>query len=344
MPLVYDAVTGTWKVQSGGGGAPTPPINTDYDAALSAMRSVGASDGDYYLTSSGLSLQAYTSVGPGILIPSNLYPSVGGYLGTTYDVVYDTGYVSSFKDTASTVTATKAGESWFTANDTDAQIIARGWQPMLTGGGTLNRTGGFSTGILEFVSGTASSSRSYLSISLVDPSPMNGMMAIFKAQAVSTGVNPINTQGYMPYFGIAATASTPNMPYMIVSPFSYSGSPPNTQNIGGWNTWNPANTILSNPEQKGYVNSDQVSPRAEWYVAYLNTSNTSNWANESGTFRKMDMLGDLGAGDTGQFSTTISGLPTRTGTHSTVTIGVNRFSGSASAKIEVTEMHIFRVV
>lgn len=342
MPLVYDAVTGTWKVQAGGGGAPTPPINTSYDAALSAMRSAGASDGDYYLTSSGLSLQAYTSVGPGILIPSNLYPSVGGYLGTSYDVVYDTGYVSSFTDTASGVTATKAGESWFTKSDTDAQIIARGWQPNLTGSGTLNRTGGGSTGILEFVSGTASSSRSYLYINLVDPSPMNGMMAIFKAQAVSTGVNPLNNQGYMPYFAIAATVSTPNMPYMIVSPFTYSGSPPNTQNIGGWNVYASSTTV--NTQQKGYVNSDQVSPRAEWYVAYLNTSNTSNWANESGTFRKMDMLGDLGTGDTGQFSTTISGLPTRTGTNSTMFIGVNRFSGSASAKIEVTEMHVFRVV
>ena len=66
--------------------------------------------------------------------------------------------------------------------------------------------------------------------------------------------------------------------------------------------------------------------------------------NESATFRKMDMLGDLGTGDTGQFSVTISGLPTRSGTDSKAVIGVNRFSGSASAKVEVTEMHVFRVV
>ena len=167
-------------------------------------------------------------------------------------------------------------------------------------------------------------------------------MAIFKARAVSTGVNPFHNQGYVPFLIPAATATTPNMPSIVITPFTSSGSPPNNQNIGGWNAYASAST--ANPQQKGYVNSDQISPRAEWFVAYLNTSNTSNWANESATFRKMDMIGDLGTGDTGQFSVAIADLPTRTGTASQAIFGANRFSGSASARVELTEAHIFRVV
>jgi hypothetical protein len=77
---------------------------TDYDAALTALRAdATASDGDLYQLDNDMIFVAYTSEGPGILIPSDLYDRVSGYASNA------------------------SGDSYLTTSDTKADLTGRGW-------------------------------------------------------------------------------------------------------------------------------------------------------------------------------------------------------------------------
>ncbi len=89
----------------------------DYDTALTALRAdATASDGDAYQLDSGQLFAAYTSEGPGILIPSDLYPRVSGYVSNA------------------------SGDSYLTTADTKADLTSRGWTITENNEGTV--TGG----------------------------------------------------------------------------------------------------------------------------------------------------------------------------------------------------------
>lgn len=136
---------------------------TDYDAALTALRAdASASDGDAYQLDSGQLFAAYTSEGPGILIPSDLYPRVSGYVSNA------------------------SGDSYLTTADTKADLTGRGWtitennEGTVTGGdgsafrcdaGT-NIGGSSDTAALEF---TPSSSQTS-AIVLVKMQPISGTL------------------------------------------------------------------------------------------------------------------------------------------------------------------------
>lgn len=90
---------------------------TDYDTALTALRAdASASDGDVYQLDNGQLFAAYTSEGPGILIPSDLYPRISAYVSNA------------------------SGEGYLTTADSKADITARGWVITESNAGTV--TGG----------------------------------------------------------------------------------------------------------------------------------------------------------------------------------------------------------
>ncbi len=89
----------------------------DYDAALTALRAdATASDGDVYQLDNERLFVALTSSGPGILIPSDLYPRVSGYASNA------------------------SGDAHFIVTDTEAEVLARGWTFTEQNAGTV--TGG----------------------------------------------------------------------------------------------------------------------------------------------------------------------------------------------------------
>ena len=104
-----------------------------YDAALTALRAdSGASDGDAYVLSSGQLFAAYVSEGPGILIPSDLYPQIDAYVSNATGIAHQT------------------------TADTQAALVARGWTTATTGSGTI--TGGSGSAFrLDTVTGTSTS-------------------------------------------------------------------------------------------------------------------------------------------------------------------------------------------
>ena len=103
----------------------------DYDTALAALRAdAGASDGDAYQLDSGQLFAAYTSEGPGILIPSDLYPQVDAYVSNATGIAHQT------------------------SDDTQADLVARGWTIATSGNGTV--TGGDGSPFrLDTVSGSS---------------------------------------------------------------------------------------------------------------------------------------------------------------------------------------------
>ena len=105
----------------------------DYDAALTALRAdASASDGDVYQLNNGQLFAAYTSEGPGILIPSDLYPQIDAYVSNATGIAHQT------------------------TADTQAALVARGWTTATTGSGTI--TGGSGSAFrLDTVTGTSTS-------------------------------------------------------------------------------------------------------------------------------------------------------------------------------------------
>ena len=99
-------------------GGPKGPY-ADYQTALDALRAdTGASDGDLYQLDSGRLFVALTSSGPGILIPSDLYPRVSGYASNA------------------------SGDAHFVVTDTEAEILARGWTITEQNAGVVSGGGG----------------------------------------------------------------------------------------------------------------------------------------------------------------------------------------------------------
>ncbi len=91
----------------------------DYTTALTALRAdAGASDGDLYQLNNDMVFNALVSEGPGILIPSDLYDRV-------------TGYVSN-----------ASGASHLTTSDTKADLTGRGWTITESNQGTVTGGGG----------------------------------------------------------------------------------------------------------------------------------------------------------------------------------------------------------
>ena len=105
----------------------------DYDTALTALRAdAGASDGDAYQLTSGQLFAAYTSEGPGILIPSDLYPQINAYVSNATGIAHQT------------------------TADTQADLVARGWTTPTSGSGTI--TGGDGSAFrLDTVTGSSTS-------------------------------------------------------------------------------------------------------------------------------------------------------------------------------------------
>ena len=106
---------------------------TDYDTALTALRAdATASDGDAYQLDSGQLFAAYTSEGPGILIPSDLYPQIDAYVSNATGIAHQT------------------------IDDTQADLVARGWTTTTSGSGTI--TGGDGSAFrLDTVTGSSTS-------------------------------------------------------------------------------------------------------------------------------------------------------------------------------------------
>ena len=106
---------------------------TDYDTALTALRAdAGANDGDAYQLDSGQLFAAYTSEGPGILIPSDLYPQINAYVSNATGIAHQT------------------------TADTQADLVARGWTTPTSGSGTI--TGGDGSAFrLDTVTGSSPS-------------------------------------------------------------------------------------------------------------------------------------------------------------------------------------------
>lgn len=189
MPLVLDAVTGTWKVQSASGGSFV--THADYDAALTAMRGAGAADGDLYVTDTGLTLRAYTSVGPGILIPETLYSLTTGYFAG-----------KSYFTTANTIADLTASLNWTVAISTPASLTG--------GGGSAFR----------FDSGATPSAT--VEVRQFPSAPFTGAFAIIKMQPIASASPPtIFGQCYAPY--IAPGGASPEK-RLWVDPYTQNGS------------------------------------------------------------------------------------------------------------------------
>ncbi len=141
----------------------------DYDTALAALRAdITASDGDLYQLANDMTFNAFTSEGPGILIPSDLYDRVSGYV-----------------DNAS-------GDAYFVSADTEAEIIARGWAVAEANGGTV--TGGNGSAF-RCDSGAASGGAPFSNaqITFTPTSAVTSCLVVAKLQAVSGSARPDQT-------------------------------------------------------------------------------------------------------------------------------------------------------
>ena len=135
-----------------------------YDAALTALRSdVTASDGDLYQLDSGRLFVALTSSGPGILIPSDLYPRVSGYVSNA------------------------SGNAHFVFTDTEAEIVARGWTVAENNAGVVSGGGGspFRTDGGTNIGGPFDSA----SISFIPTAAQTSVLLLVKAQPISGTLN-----------------------------------------------------------------------------------------------------------------------------------------------------------
>ena len=136
---------------------------TDYDAALTALRAdASASDGDAYQLDSGQLFAAYVSEGPGILIPSDLYPRVTGYV-----------------DNAS-------GDSYLTTADTKADLTGRGWTITESNEGTV--TGGDGSAFRLDAGTNVGGSDDAAALEFIPSSSQSSAICLVKMQPISGGL------------------------------------------------------------------------------------------------------------------------------------------------------------
>jgi len=144
-------------------GGPKGPY-TDYQTALDALRAdTGASDGDLYQLDSERLFVALTSSGPGILIPSDLYPRVSGYVSNA------------------------SGDAHFVVTDTEAEIVARGWTISENNAGVVSGGGGspFRTDAGTNIGGSFDSA----AISFIPTAAQTSVLLLVKAQPISGTLN-----------------------------------------------------------------------------------------------------------------------------------------------------------
>ena len=148
----------------------------DYDTALTALRAdAGASDGDAYQLDSGQLFAAYTSEGPGILIPSDLYPQVDAYVSNATGI----------------------------AADTQADLVSRGWTVTTSGSGTI--TGGDGS---PFRLDTVTGSSTGASVVFLPTSNATHSLMLIKIQPISgtsTAVTRLRIYTGTRYFQISCT-------------------------------------------------------------------------------------------------------------------------------------------
>lgn len=249
MPLVLDAVTGTWKVQSASGGSFV--THADYDAALTAMRGAGASDGDLYVTDTGLTLRAYTSAGPGILIPETLYSLTSGYFG---------------------------GNSYFTTANTIADLTSSlGWI-VLTASGSPSAPGGSLTGGggSPFRFDSSATNSSYVNVMWYPFAPFTGAFAIVKMQAIASA-SPATAFGqcYAPY--IAPGGASPEK-RLWVDPYKYNGA---FGKVGEFTHYNGVVTRRTALIESG----------VSWFVSFINVAGSPSYTYPFSYARKMEPFG-----------------------------------------------------
>ena len=132
---------------------------TDYDAALTALRAdATASDGDAYQLDSGQLFAAYTSEGPGILIPSDLYPRVSGYVSNA------------------------SGDSYLTTADTKADLTTRGWVITEDNEGTV--TGGDGSAFRLDAGTNIGGSSDTAALGFTPTSNQTSMISLIKGQPI----------------------------------------------------------------------------------------------------------------------------------------------------------------
>ena len=153
---------------------------TDYDTALTALRAdAGANDGDAYQLDSGQLFAAYTSEGPGILIPSDLYPQIDAYVSNATGIAHQT------------------------TADTQADLVARGWTTTTRGSGTI--TGGDGSPFrLDTVTGNATGA----SIVFLPTTNATHSLMLIKIQPISgtsTAITRLRIYTGTHYFQISCT-------------------------------------------------------------------------------------------------------------------------------------------
>ena len=148
----------------------------DYDAAITALRSdVTASDGDLYQLDNDMTFNAFVSEGPGILIPSDLYDRVSGYV-----------------DNAS-------GDAYFISADTEAEIVARGWVIVENNNGTVSGGNGSP---FRCDSGTSAGGAADTgAIQFTPSSSQSSIIQIVKLDTAGTAIRPEQSYACSHYDG-----------------------------------------------------------------------------------------------------------------------------------------------
>ena len=137
---------------------------SDYDAALTALRAdAAAADGDVYQLNNDLVFIAYVSEGPGILIPSDLYDRVSGYVSNA------------------------SGDSYFTTADSKAVLISRGWTITENNEGTV--TGGSGSAFRLDAGANIGGSSDGAALGFTPSSNQTSVICLVKMQPISGTLN-----------------------------------------------------------------------------------------------------------------------------------------------------------
>jgi len=142
----------------------------DYDTALTALRAdAGASDGDLYQLANDMTFNAFTSEGPGILIPSDLYDRVSGYVSNV------------------------TGASYLTTSDSKTDLTTRGWAVTESNEGTV--TGGEGSAFRCDAGTNIGGSSDSAILSFTPSSSQTSVLLLVKLQPIS---GTLNGQSYAP--------------------------------------------------------------------------------------------------------------------------------------------------
>lgn len=317
MPLTYDAVTGTWKVEQGGGGVAIT-VHSDYDTALADLRSAsGVSDGDEYYTAKGGKFNAYVSSGPGILVPSEFYNA---------SMAYSQG-------------ASSTDLAYLTTSDSLASITARGWSTNITAAASfIDDPTASASGAWRLEASNTNPSRAYLQFTL--GSAGGAVMCIMKGNPVTPtpAIGGIDaSQTYFPALNPGPSgaryvhASCYYRPTFITYigrnvfriPHSYSSD----QNVVP-SSLDPYDSYIRT--QSGFE-----SQKPTWFVTYLDSTHASGKV----FHRTLEIDNNTGGS---KITADITDLQTTTG-GGTHTIGANRFgvSNIGPVTLDIYEAHIF---